>query len=127
MFKKIRSWSAPLIAGLVACSFSVAHATSLDDIQFWSGSGTNRAALVISWTSPEVRNNTTVPNPAADKSLVWGYQWNGTNNALQMFDTIVATDHRLFVAASEPFSGFGPFIYALGYDWNNNGVFGIRI
>jgi hypothetical protein len=102
------------------------YALSLDDVQFWTGNGTNRAALVIHWSAPEVRNNTTVPNPAAEKSLVWGYRWNGTNTAEDMFNTIVAADHRLFVAASTPFAGFGPFIYALGYDLNNNGVFGIR-
>ena len=27
-------------------------AISLDDIQLWTGSGTNRAALVIEWNSP---------------------------------------------------------------------------
>src|SRR6185369_10490779 len=82
---------------------SHAHAISLDEIQFWTGNGTNRAAMVIHWSAPEVRNNTSVPNPVAEKSLVWGYRWNGTNNALQMFDTIVAADRRLFVAASDPF------------------------
>ncbi|HXS68484.1 MAG TPA: hypothetical protein VN761_06540, partial [Candidatus Polarisedimenticolia bacterium] len=49
---------------------SSVRALSLDDIQFWTGAGTNRAALVIHWSAPEVRNNTSVPNPAAEKSLV---------------------------------------------------------
>ncbi len=101
------------------------RATSLDDIQFWTGAGTNRAALVIHWSAPEVRNNTSVPNPAAEKSLVWGYRWNGTNTAKDMFDAIVAADHRLFVAGHE-FS-FGFSVYSIGYDLNNNGVFGIRV
>lgn len=114
-------------AGLSVSNFTTARALSLDDIQVWAGAGTNRAALVIHWSAPEVRNNTTVPNPAAEKSLVWGYRWNGTNTAENMFNAVVAADHRLFVAASTPYAGFGPFIYALGYDLNNNGVFGIRI
>ena len=52
---------------------STVRAISLDDIQIWTGSGTNRAALVIEWNSPEVYNNTTVSAPIANKTLVWGY------------------------------------------------------
>jgi hypothetical protein len=115
----------PALAGFFA--LSNAHAVSLDDIQVWTGTGTNRAAMVIHWTSPEVHNNSSVPNPAGEKSLVWGYRWDGTATAENMFNAIIANDHRLFVAASDPYPGFGPFIYALGYDLNNNGVFGIRI
>ena len=53
---------------------STVRAISLDDIQIWTGSGTNRAALVIEWNSPEVFNNTTVSAPIANKTLVWGYR-----------------------------------------------------
>lgn len=103
------------------------RAISLDDVQFWTGTGTNRAALVIHWSAPEVRNNTTVPNPVAEKSLVWGYRWNGTTNTAEdMFNAIVAADHRLFVTKSQP-GQFGTSIYGIGYDLNNNGVFGVRI
>ena len=52
---------------------STVRAISLDDIQIWTGSGTNRAALVIEWNSPEVYNSTTVSAPIANKTLVWGY------------------------------------------------------
>lgn len=121
--KKIGLWLALAGTLLVSQSF----ATSLDDIQFWTGTGTNRAALVIYWNAPEVRNNTSVPDPAAEKSLVWGYRFNGTATAEDMFNAVVAADHRLFVTATTPYSGFGAFIYSIGYDLNNNGVFGIRI
>ena len=53
---------------------STVRAISLDDIQIWTGSGTNRAALVIEWNSPEVYNNTTVSAPIANKTLVWVYR-----------------------------------------------------
>ena len=102
-------------------------ALSLDDVQFWTGSGTNRAALVIHWSAPEVKNNNSVPNPVAEKSIAWGYRWNGTTNTAQdMFNAIVAADHRLFVTESQP-GQFGTSIYGIGYDLNNNGVFGVRI
>ena len=45
---------------------STAQAITLDDIPFWTGSGTNRAALVVEWNSPEVFNNTSVPAPVAN-------------------------------------------------------------
>ena len=40
------------LAGLFVVAKS--SAVSLDGIQFWIGSGTNRAALVIEWSTPGV-------------------------------------------------------------------------
>ncbi len=117
----------PALAGWSALLPCSTHAVSLDDIQFWCGSGTNRAALVIHWNSPEVRNNTAVPDPVAEKSLAWGYRFNGTATAEDMFNAVVAADHRLFVTSTEPSPGFGAFVYSIGYDLNNNGVIGLRI
>lgn len=113
----------PAMAGVLSV-FS-ARAVSLDDITFWAGSGTNRAALVIEWRAPEVRNQTTVNNPAATESLVWGYRWNGTATGQDLLNAIVAADPHLFVGEAAP-SQFGTFIYAFGYDLNQNGVFGLR-
>ena len=105
-------------------SFRV-QALSLDDVQFWTGTGTNRAAFVVNWSTPEVRNNTSVPSPAAEKTLVWGYRWNGTTNtAKNMFDAVLAADHRLFVVGHQYSFGFS--VFGIGYDLNNNGVFGLR-
>src|SRR5690606_13554723 len=112
----------PALAGWSALLPCSTHAVSLDDIQFWCGSGTNRAALVIHWNSPEVRNNTAVPDPVAEKSLAWGYRFNGTATAEDMFNAVVAADHRLFVTSTAPSPGFGAFVYSVGYDLNNNGV-----
>ena len=61
---------------------------SLDDIQFWCGDGTNRAAMIIQWSSPEVFNNTTVPAPMLDCSIVWGYRWNGESTADNLFKEV---------------------------------------
>ncbi|HEY4416751.1 MAG TPA: hypothetical protein VGO57_13760 [Verrucomicrobiae bacterium] len=98
-----------------------ARAISLDDIQVWTGSGTNRAALVIEWSTPEVFNATTVPAPVTEKTLVWGYRFNGNNvNGSQMLSAILAADPKLYVAEE-----FGDFIVGTGYNLNNNGVIGI--
>ncbi|MGH7977007.1 MAG: hypothetical protein ACREC8_10135, partial [Limisphaerales bacterium] len=97
------------------------HAISLDDIQLWTGSGTNRAALVIEWSVPESTNYSSVPVPVADKTLVWGYRFNGTNvYGSQMLDAILAADSKLYVAEE-----FGDFIVAAGYNLNGNGNVGI--
>jgi hypothetical protein len=114
-----------ILLALLAVSVHV-RALSLDDVQFWTGSGTNRAALIIHWSAPEVRNNSSVPNPAAEKSIAWGYRWNGDASAQDMFNAIVAADHRLFVTTSTA-GQFGTSIYGIGYDLNNNGVFGVRL
>jgi hypothetical protein len=106
---------------LLACAvaiLSVAQsrvlAFSFDDIRYWVGSGSNRAAIAIDWQDGSNQ-------PA---SLVWGYRWNGAATGAQMLSAVVADDPRLFAklggTAANPSSVFG-----LGYDANNNGQFGI--
>src|ERR1700744_246466 len=107
------------LAGLFVCP--CVHAISLDDIQFLAGSGTNRAALVIEWSVPQSFTNSSVPVPVADKTLVWGYRFNGTNvYGSQMLSAILAADHKFFVSEE-----FGDFIVGVGYNLNGNGVIGI--
>lgn len=98
---------------------------SLDDIQFWCGDGTNRAAMIIQWSSPEVFNNTTVPAPMLDCSIVWGYRWNGESTADNLFKEVMATDPQIYGLLSED-TGYGSMILGLGYDLNNNRIKGIK-
>jgi len=102
-----------------------ANALSLNEIQFWSGTGTNRAAMVIEWSSPEVLTNTSVPVPISTKSLAWGFRFNGNATAEDMFNAILATDPRLFAMVNS-MDSTGKYLMALGYDLNNNRVLGIR-
>ncbi|MDB6064435.1 MAG: hypothetical protein JWR26_643 [Pedosphaera sp.] len=99
-----------------------AHAISLDDIQCWTGSGSNRAALVIEWSTPAVMNATTVPAPVSDKTLVWGYRFNGTATGTQMFNAIRAADPRLYIVQD---TSFGTFVEAIGYNLSGDGVIGV--
>jgi hypothetical protein len=118
--KKISSWLA-----LVSLFFaSESPAVSLNDIQFWVGSGTNRAALVVEWTTPESFGYTTVPAPIADKSLVWGYRFNGTATGIQMFNAIVAADPRLY-AIEVTYPLFGTSVYGIGFHLAGGGDLGI--
>jgi hypothetical protein len=54
--------------------------TNLDDIQNWTGTGSNRAGLVIQWNDGS--------NPA---SLAWGYRWNGSATGLNMLQAIAGS------------------------------------
>jgi hypothetical protein len=110
------------LAGLLFASKS--PAVSLDDIQFWIGSGTNRAALVVEWSTPESPGYTTIPAPIADKSLVWGYRFNGTATGIQMFDAIVAADPRLY-AIEVFYPHFGYSVYGIGFHLGGGGDLGI--
>jgi hypothetical protein len=117
--KKIRLLA---LAGLMFASKS--PAASFNDIQFWTGTGTNRAALVVEWSTPESAFGSTVPTPVADKSLVWGYRFNGTVTAAQMFTAIVAADPRLYaVGTIDPHYGLG--IYGIGFHLAGGGDLGI--
>jgi hypothetical protein len=116
--KKFSSWLA--LASL--CFVAKSPAISFNDIQFWTGTGTNRAALVIEWSAPESSTYSTVPAPVADKSLVWGYRFNGPATATQMLTAILAADPRLYVVADET---WGTFVEAIGYNLANGGAPGI--
>ena len=111
------AWMCPVL--------STQAALSLDDIQFWTGTGTNRAVMLIEWKSPEVRNSTEVLSPIIHKTLAWGYRWDGESNASEMFNAIVANDPQLFGVLSAD-TGYGSMIMGLGYDLNNNKIFGIN-
>jgi hypothetical protein len=110
------------LASVFVCSH--VHAISLDDIQLWTGSGTNRAALVIEWNTPLVFNQTTVPAPVADKTLVWGYRFNGPATGTQMFDAIAASDPRFYTIENiDPVFGTG--VDAIGFNLDGSGLAGV--
>ncbi len=98
------------VAGLFA--ISSARAVDFNDIQFWTGSGANQAALVIDWNDGK-----------SAESLIWGYRWNGTATGLDMFEALVNADPHLF-AHLAVFS-FGTAVSGAGYDLNGNGVFDV--
>ena len=73
------------VFALATASFalvSTVRAISLDDIKIWTGSGTNRAALVIEWNSPIVFNNSTVAAPIANKTVVFIYAFNSVETGI---------------------------------------------
>lgn len=113
------------IAALLALSVSGLHAQALvdgfDDIRFWAGSGTNRAALVLQWNDGD-----------SPTSLAWGFRWNGQATGLQMLtaiagstlvreagggdtvETSAGADPRLSLVLER--YGFGDAVYSLVFD-----------
>ena len=108
-----------------AISTVAAHSATLDDIQFWSGSGTNRAGFVVHWRAPEVRNNSVVESPLANHSLAWGYRWNNAADAEDMLTAVAAADARLVPVVS-PRSQFGISVLGFIFDLNGNGIVGLK-
>ena len=68
---------------MLAFSASATINFSASDIQFWVGTGSNSAVVVIAWDD-------CVPATA----LAWGVRWNGTTTALGLIDSIQAHDSR---------------------------------
>ena len=98
------------------------QAIALDDIPLWTGTGTNRAALVVEWNSPELFNNSSVAAPVANKTMVWGYRFNGPASGTQMLQAVLAADPKLYVVADVT---YGTFVEGIGYNLDGNGVIGI--
>jgi hypothetical protein len=109
------------LAGVFIVSKSAA--VSFNDVQFWIGSGTNRAALVIEWSAPEDFGGSTVPAPIADKTLVWGYRFNGMATGTQMLKAILGADKRFYVVAD--LSWGSTYVEGIGYNLAGGGAIGI--
>ena len=105
---------------VLLCAFSwpypgVATPFSFDDIEFWVGTGANRAAVAIDW----VEHSTEQP------ALVWGFRWNGAASGRDMLLAVVTADQRLFAKLGDPPAN--PVrVFGLGYDADRNGEFGIE-
>ena len=95
---------------------------SFDDIQFWTGNGTNRSALVLQW------NDGGTPT-----SLAWGYRWSGNATGIGMLkaiagsttvtapqspstilDTLSGADSRLTLTMER--YGFGDSIFSVSFN-----------
>lgn len=89
--------------------------SSLNDIEFWVGSGANQAALLLDWDG----------EATGDQSLAWGYRWDGAATGEDMLRDVLAADTRLFakISAGGP---AGIAFYGTGYDLNDDCMFTIN-
>ncbi len=104
---KARSRGKPvlLFISILLATFLTAvslEAFTLDDIHFWSGTGPNRAAVVLDWNDGSL-------------SLAWGVRWQG--DAPSLADALLAIDHedpRLSLFTESAAAGLR--LLAAGYD-----------
>lgn len=65
--RTLRRVGLALTAALLVSPAFAAVVTSFDDIALWTGTGANRAALVIDWN-----------DGTATRSFAWGFRWDGS-------------------------------------------------
>ena len=94
------------------------------DVQFWVGTGSNSAVVVIGWDD----------NPNGNFALAWGVRWNGSTTALALVDSIATYDVRLTYSFSGSMmqsiqysdddlvssSSYGGWCYMLNGSWAPN-------
>jgi len=68
----------------LGCLSAQVLVTSLDDITYWVGSGSNRAGLVVDWN-----------DGTSKESFAWGYRWDGVASGADMLFDIAAADAEL--------------------------------
>ena len=92
------------------------------DIQFWTGTGTNQAIIILDWDDDPGNNNI---------ALAWGVRWSGSATATDLLDTIMAYDSRFSYTVSgslmtnmsyndgtiNPGSSMGGWCYYLNGNW----------
>jgi hypothetical protein len=91
-----------------------AQAFTFDNIEYWVGSGTNRAAIAIDWSDTD----------STSPALVWGFRWDGAATGRDMLRAVVAADERLFAKVGGSIAS-PVALYGLGYDANDDGAFSI--
>jgi len=101
-----------VLIGLAAAGITLTpgSAATFDDVEFWVGSGTHQAALVLDWNDART-----------EESLLWGYRWDGIATGMDMFQAVVVADPRLF--AHLGLYAWGTATLGIGYDLNANGGF----
>lgn len=73
--KKMKLAALLLVVGALGAKAQLVQ--SFDDIQFWTGSGENRSALVLQWN-----------DGGTPASLAWGYRWSGNATGVGMLKAI---------------------------------------
>lgn len=79
-----------------------------DSIEFWTGTGSNEAIVVISWDDEDASY--------AARGFAWGVRFNGSITAHNLLDTIAAYDSRFTFAFS------GSLLSTIEYNDPANGV-----
>ena len=77
-----------MVLGFGAMAQSSNPVVPQSDIQFWAGTGSNRAVIAVTWEDDDENYI----------GIAWGVQWNGTASLAALMDTIEAYDDNLTIA-----------------------------
>lgn len=83
---------------------------TMDDIVFWVGEGSSKAAFAVQWNKEEEEN-----------ALVWGYFFDGEKRGIDMVRDIAQADPRLYVLIELADATMGYTICGIGYDKDGDG------
>lgn len=87
---------------------------TFDDIIYWVGTGSNKAAFVVQWNDGK--------NPDA---LVWGFKWDGNATGEDMIRAIAKADKRFYSLMYYTGPGLGTAIGGIGFDLDGTGTIGL--
>lgn len=100
-----------IILVIVIATASIANGTICDfngvlvEVEYWTGAGGNEALMVVDWQQ--------------DISLAFGYRWNDSATAGDMFDAVDAASSKFY---KEWVEGQGDAaIFGIGYDMDDDG------
>lgn len=110
LYRRVSAIALLAIPLLCQVSSAAVVVNTFDDIALWTGSGANRAALVVDWADGQ--------NP-----LVWGYRFDTATGA-DMLQAVVEADSNLYAKVQDFGGTLGWFTHGIGYDRNGAG-FGI--
>ncbi|CAI2769181.1 T9SS type A sorting domain-containing protein [Flavobacterium collinsii] len=88
-------------------------ATTFGDIQYWVGSGSNKAAFVVQWNDGKNSD-----------ALIWGFRWDGNATGEDMLKAILKTDRRFFALLYKG-TQTGSLTGGLGFDLNGIKTIGL--
>ena len=106
MVKKLLTIALGLVLSLGAMADNYPYPAS--NIQFWTGTGSNSAVVVISWDDEDASYSA--------QGFAWGVHFNGTVSARNLLDTIAAYDSRF------TFSFSGALLSTIAYHDNVNNI-----
>ncbi len=119
-FRRALVWTAGVLGYASVASASPYADFGFGDIDYWVGSGSNQAALIIDFATPD-----------GPSSYAWGYRWDGAATGEDLFNAITGTttienpdgevigtlagaDSRL--SARMVAYGFGNAVFGIGYN-----------
>jgi hypothetical protein len=95
-----------LLSAPRACAQSAAPFT-FNDVHFWTGSGTNKAVVLIDFYDVGVVGG-------LQNSLAWGFRWNGSATQLDALRAIARDDRRFHYSGDL-------YPVSIAYDFDNDG------